>query len=73
MEIVQKCALTLTIIGAINWGFVGLLDFNIIASIFGGAEALIPRVIFSLVGLAGLINIILLLTPLDLDKKIVRE
>lgn len=72
MEIVQKCALTLTIIGAINWGFIGLLDFNIITSIFG-ADSMIPKVIFSLVGLAGLINIILLLTPLHLDEKIVRD
>lgn len=73
METVQKIALTLTIIGAINWGFVGLLDFNIVTAIFGGADALIPKVIFSLVGLAGLINIILLLTPLHLDEKIVRD
>jgi len=72
MEIVQKCALTLTIIGAINWGFVGLLDFNVVTSIFG-VDSLIPKVIFSLVGLAGLINIILLLTPLHLDEKIVRD
>lgn len=69
METVQKIALTLTIIGAINWGFIGLLDFNIVGAIFGGADALISRVIFSLVGLAGLVNIILLLTPLNLEKK----
>lgn len=72
MEIVQKCALTLTIIGAINWGFVGLLDFNVVTSIFG-VDSMIPKVIFSLVGLAGLINIILLLSPLHLDEKIVRD
>lgn len=68
METVQKVALFLTILGALNWGFVGLLDYNVVTAIFGVDNMLIPRVIFSLIGLAGLINIGLLLTPIRMNN-----
>lgn len=68
METVQKVALFLTILGALNWGFVGLLDYNVVTAIFGVDNMLIPRVIFSLIGLAGLINIGLLLTPIRMKN-----
>ncbi|AYK16434.1 MAG: DUF378 domain-containing protein [Methanosarcina flavescens] len=42
----------LTIIGAINWGFVGLLNFDLVAAIFG-KKSFITRLIYTLVGLAG--------------------
>ena len=47
-------ALTLIIIGAINWGLIGLFRFDLIATLFGGMESAISRVIYVLVGLAGL-------------------
>lgn len=72
METVQKICLFLTIIGAINWGFIGLLNFNIVASIFG-ADSVISNIVYALVGLAGLINVMLLITPLHLDEKIVHD
>ena len=53
-------ALILAIIGAINWGLVGLFRFDLVAWIFGGQTAGFSRVIFSLVGLAGLWCITLL-------------
>ena len=56
MEIVQKTALVFTIIGAINWGLIGLLDFDLVAYLFGAASML-SRVIYTIVGIAGLINI----------------
>ena len=56
METLQKSALILTIIGAINWGLIGIFDFNLVDAIFGGMEAL-ERIIYTLVGIAGLINI----------------
>lgn len=59
MEILQKCALVLTIIGAINWGLIGLLDFNLVAMITGGID-MIENIIYILVGIAGIINIMLL-------------
>lgn len=59
MSTIQRLALILTIIGAINWGLIGFFDFNLVASLFGDDTAL-TRIIYSLVGLAGLINLGLL-------------
>ena len=47
-------ALTLVIIGAINWGLVGFFQFDIVASLFGGVDAVISRVIYAIIGLCGL-------------------
>lgn len=66
MNTLQKVCLVVTIIGALNWGFIGLLDINIVESIFG-AGSVIARIIYSLVGLTGLINIGILFTHLDED------
>ena len=59
MHTLQKICLVLTIIGAIVWGLIGIFDFNLVATIFGDGSTL-SRVIYSLVGIAGLINIYLL-------------
>ena len=53
-------ALILTIIGGINWGLVGLAKFDLVAWIFGGQTAVVSRIIYALVGLAGLWCITLL-------------
>jgi uncharacterized membrane protein YuzA (DUF378 family) len=50
----DKTALVLTIIGAINWGLIGIFKFDLVAYIFGGQTAGASRVIYTLVGLAGL-------------------
>lgn len=63
MSTVQKICLVITIIGALNWGLIGLLDFNLVETLFG-AESLIPRIIYSLVGITGLINCGLLVMDL---------
>ena len=47
-------ALTLVILGALNWGLIGLFRFDLIATIFGGMEAIISRIIYTLIALAGL-------------------
>ncbi len=47
-------ALILSVIGCINWGLVGLFRFDLVAWLFGGAGSVISRVIYTLVGLAGL-------------------
>ena len=59
METLQKICLVVTIIGAINWGLIGLFDFNLVASLFGSGSML-SRIVYSLVGITGLINIGLL-------------
>lgn len=52
--ILDKIALTLVIIGALNWGSIGIFDFDIIAFLFGGQISVLSRIIFTLVGLAGI-------------------
>ena len=54
-------ALTIVIIGAINWGLIGLFDFNLVALIFGGVDSLFTKIIYILVGICGIINIKLLI------------
>lgn len=55
MKITTIIAFVLAIIGAIVWGLVGIFDYNVVAAIFGaGAGAIISRVIYTLVGVAGL-------------------
>lgn len=53
-------ALILAIIGAVNWGAVGVFNTDVIGMIFGGQSAIISRIIFTIVGLAGLWCITLL-------------
>lgn len=53
-------ALILAIIGCLNWGLVGIFEFDLVAWIFGGPGAVISRIIYTLVGLAGLWCITLL-------------
>ncbi len=67
MSTLQKIALFLTIVGALNWGLVGLFEFDLVASIFGGATNIVSRVIYAIIAIAGIINIGLLFTDLD-DK-----
>ena len=59
MQIIQKLALVLVIIGAINWGLVGLFDFNLVDTLFG-VESIISKIIYILVGISGIIDISLL-------------
>jgi len=50
----DKVSLILTLIGALNWGSIGLFKFDIVAWIFGGQGAVISRIIYTLVALAGI-------------------
>lgn len=50
-------ALILSIIGCLNWGLVGIFRFDLVAWLFGGSGALLSRIIYTLVGLAGLWSI----------------
>ena len=53
-------ALLLSIIGSINWGLVGIFKFDLVAWLFGGQDAIIARIIYSVIALAGLWCITLL-------------
>lgn len=54
MNTIDNIALTLVIIGAINWGSIGIFGFDIVGALFGGQGSIISRIIFTIVGLAGL-------------------
>ena len=60
MTLVQRIALVLTVVGALNWGLVGVFDFNLVSYLFNGDAAVFARIIYGLVGISGLINIGLL-------------
>ena len=47
-------ALILSIIGCVNWGLVGIFQFDLVAWLFGGQDAVLSRIIYAVVGLAGL-------------------
>ena len=53
MKIIDTIALVLVIIGAINWGLIGLFNFNLVDAIFG-TMSIISRIIYTLVGISGL-------------------
>ena len=59
----DRIALVLVIVGALNWLLVGLFSFDLVASIFGGQTALLSRIIYVLVGIAGIYAITLLTRP----------
>ena len=59
MKIIDTVALILVIVGAINWGLIGLFNFNLVDTLFGVGSAL-SRIIYSLVGISGLWSIKLL-------------
>ena len=62
MKIINNVALILNIIGGINWRLIGLFKFDLVAWIFGGQDAVLSRIIYSLVGLAAICCISLLFT-----------
>ena len=61
--IIDKIALALAIIGALNWGSIGLFSFDVVAWICGGAASIAARIIYTLVALAGVWCISLLFRP----------
>ena len=56
MKVLYYIALTLVIIGALNWLLIGLFSFDLVATLFGNMSVF-SRIIYSLVGIAGLISI----------------
>lgn len=67
MATIQKIALVFTIIGALNWGLIGLFEFNLVEMIFG-SMAIIERIIYAIVGVCGLLNIGIYFMDLDNNK-----
>jgi uncharacterized membrane protein YuzA (DUF378 family) len=55
MKPLHWTALILVIVGAVNWGLVGLFQFDLVAALFGGPASSLSRVVYTLVGLAGVV------------------
>lgn len=60
---IQRIALILTIIGAVNWGLIGFFQFDLVSAIFGSQSSALSRIIFGLVGIAGIVNLGLFFKP----------
>ncbi|MBQ8814926.1 MAG: DUF378 domain-containing protein [Lachnospiraceae bacterium] len=54
MSLIHKLALTLLIVGGINWGLVGIFQFDLVAWLFGGVDSIVSRIIYTLVGVSAL-------------------
>jgi uncharacterized membrane protein YuzA (DUF378 family) len=52
--ILDRIALILTIVGALNWGSIGLFQFDLVAWLCGGQTAILSRIIYTVVALAGI-------------------
>ena len=64
MNILEKIALVFTIIGGINWGLVGIFDWNLVEAVFG-TGSVVTRIVYIVVAVSALINILLLFMRLD--------
>lgn len=60
MKALNMIAMILIIVGGLNWGLVGLFQFDLVATLFGGMDALLSRIVYSLVGVAALYGIYML-------------
>jgi uncharacterized protein len=63
MSVLSRIALALLIIGGLNWGLIGFFQFDLVATLFGGQDAFLSRVVYGLVGISALICIGLLFKP----------
>lgn len=69
MNVLQKIALVIVIIGAVNWLLIGIFDFNLVGFIFDDLTVVISRIIYTLVGIAGIISITSLFTYKDRERE----
>ena len=65
MKILKNTALVFLIIGGLNWGLVGIFDFNLVSFLFDGFSVIISRIIYSLVGIAAVVSAVACAIPDD--------
>jgi uncharacterized protein len=68
MKFVNVATLLFVIVGAVNWGLVGLFQFDLVAAIFGGQEATLSRLVYIVVAASGLYQLLPLMTAISSDK-----
>ena len=64
MSIIDKISVLLVTVGALNWGSIGLFGFDFVSWLLGGPESILTRIVFTLVGIAGLWAATLLFRPM---------
>lgn len=72
MNVLNKIFLTLLIIGGLNWGLIGLFQYDLVAALFGGMSSLLSRIVYTLVGISGLYCITLLFHRAD-ERELIHE
>lgn len=60
MRALDIISMVLLLVGGLNWGLVGLFDFDLVAALFGGDDSIVSKIIYTLVGLAAVYEIIAL-------------
>ncbi len=73
MNLLQKPCLFLTILGAINWGLVGLFDFDLVKFITMNEVNIWTRIIYCLIAIAGIINILIFFINLNMENSTIRR
>lgn len=63
MNVFMRLVLAVVIIGALNWGMVGFFNFDIVANLFGGGDTLPAKIIYSVIGISGLVALGILFKP----------
>ncbi|MEG0091701.1 MAG: DUF378 domain-containing protein [Oscillospiraceae bacterium] len=66
-----KICIGILIIGGINWGLIGVLNFDLVAFLFGGSASLFARVVYTLVGISAICSIPALFSERDPDSKMI--
>ena len=69
----DKLVLALVIIGALNWGSIGIFQFDLVAALFGGQAALLSRIVYTLVALAGVWAIYIFFRDTEVSHETARE
>lgn len=69
MNIIDRVALALTVIGGVNWGLVGVFRFDLVAWICGGQTSIVSRLIYTLVGISALWCLALLFKDWDGERE----
>ena len=67
METVQKILLCITIIDAVNWGLIGILDVDLVALLFGEGS-MFTKLVYTIVGICGIVNLGILMAHLDFKR-----
>jgi uncharacterized membrane protein YuzA (DUF378 family) len=65
MSVIQKIALSILIVGGLNWGLIGFFDFNLVAFLFDGMTPVISRIVYALVGVASITTLVGWLLPVE--------